>query len=160
MYTEEVQTSPITPHYKKITRNTAIEQIQNFRHALKHGGLKHDRTFGMVHRKPHIESYLDNEYLEIIAHEEAVNGPHPNHDWVLGYFYMLDKYNKIVFCVAPILIPKHPHRGGAKDPEEITVWDPLDPNCPYRYTYGINADPELTDDDGPGGFYDMGEMWP
>lgn len=143
--------------FKPITSKVADDDVQKFR--AEEGGIGgpiqklHGR--GIIHRADLLLNYLNHDFCRTVRKQNAIPTDHP-WKWGVGHFFMASPNNQLEFCVAPILFYVDD-----SDPEnpKTHVLDPFDKNCPYKYTYGVNAAHKPSQDGGDD-IYDMGEMWP
>jgi hypothetical protein len=100
-------------------------------------------------------NYLLNDYPRIKNKQPNKDAGFADYNWGVGHFFMRETEDDdhISFCVAPVLF-----KPDETNPHHTFVLDPFDPNCMYKYTYGVNSAIPPADDDGE--IYDMGEMWP
>jgi hypothetical protein len=145
----------------------AREQVDRFRKKLIEGSITAtDLSFGVVHRRHDILHYVTEVFDGIVHRQETINHqPDINHEWAVAHFFMIDDWGKVVFCVAPVIVPKESEASAGQsaytDPHEIQIWDPFSHGCPYPYTYSYILNPSgTTKQDDDVDIYDMGQMWP
>lgn len=144
--------------FNPIPNSEAVRRVHTFRKYEKKDKEKHlhEYGYGVIHRPAAMMNYLTNVFCTIVEAQPPLGAEFKDYSWGMGHFFMMDENEDIGYCVAPILFKK-----SEATPKKTDVLDPFDKNCPYQYTYGVNAlgDSEQTGDDEEW-FYDMGEMWP